>query len=115
MLQDSICITANVLQISEGKAFKNENLILKINIIMKTKMSNYRNCFALAYVLLVAVSFVGCTSPKGESSVDTGKDYSIKVIDSCEYIECDYGMFDQRVYSLTHKGNCKFCLARNAK
>jgi len=48
------------LQISEGKAFKNENLILKINIIMKTKMSNYRNCFALAYVLLVAVFFVGC-------------------------------------------------------
>jgi hypothetical protein len=105
----------NVLQISEGKALKNENLILKINIIMKTKMSNYRNCFALAYVLLVAVSFVGCTSQKGESSVDTGKDYSIKVIDSCEYIECDYGIFDQRVYSLTHKGNCKFCLARNAK
>lgn len=27
---------------------------------MKTKMSNYRNCFALAYVLLVAVLFVGC-------------------------------------------------------
>lgn len=82
---------------------------------MKTKMSNYRNCFTLAYVLLLAVSFVGCTSPKGESSVDTGKDYSIKVIDSCEYIECDYGIFDQRVYSLTHKGNCKFCLARNTK
>lgn len=53
-------IDANVLQISEGKALKNENLILKINIIMKTKISNYRNCFALAYVLLVAVLFAGC-------------------------------------------------------
>ena len=31
----------------------------------------------------------------------------IHTIDSCEYIECDYGMLDQRVYSLTHKGNCK--------
>lgn len=27
---------------------------------MKTKMSNYRNCFALAYVLLVAVLFSSC-------------------------------------------------------
>jgi len=27
---------------------------------MKTKMLNYRNCFALAYLLLVAVLFVGC-------------------------------------------------------
>lgn len=69
----------------------------------------------LLYTMLVAVFFVGCETPKGESSVDTGKSYNIKVIDSCEYIECDYGIFDQRVYSLTHKGNCKFCLARSAK
>ncbi len=82
---------------------------------MKTNFKLKNQLIAFSYVLLVAVFFVGCTSPKGESSVDTGKDYSIKVIDSCEYIECDYGMFDQRVYSLTHKGNCKFCLARNAK
>ena len=27
---------------------------------MKTKLSNYRNCFALAYVLLVSVLFAGC-------------------------------------------------------
>jgi len=31
---------------------------------MKTKMSNYSNCFALAYVMLVAVLFVGCSNPK---------------------------------------------------
>ena len=53
------------MQISEGKVLKNENLILKINIIMKTKMSNYRNCFALAYVLLVAVFFVSCKEDTG--------------------------------------------------
>ena len=35
---------------------------------MKTKMSNYRNCFALAYVLLVAVLLVGCVNdPKSEA------------------------------------------------
>ncbi len=39
---------------------------------MKTKMSNYRNCFALAYVLLVAVFFVGCTyKHDGEIVKDT--------------------------------------------
>lgn len=79
---------------------------------MFKKMPNASN---LLYTMLVAVFLFGCESPKGESSTDTGKSYTIKVIDSCEYIECDYGIFDQRVYSLTHKGNCKFCLARNAK
>ena len=58
--------------------------------------------------ILLAV-FVGCEQPIGESKTETDKNYTIKVIDSCEYIECDYGIFDQRVYSLTHKGNCKFC------
>ncbi len=49
---------------------------------------------------------IGCQSPQGES--ETKKDgYTIKIIDGCEYIECDYGIFDRRVYSLTHKGNCK--------
>jgi hypothetical protein len=40
-------------------------------------------------------------------------DMKIRVIDSCEYIEYDYGITDDsRVYTLTHKGNCKFCKAR---
>ncbi|GIV43897.1 MAG: hypothetical protein KatS3mg035_1020 [Bacteroidia bacterium] len=82
---------------------------------MKTNLKLNTKSIAFVYAMLVAIFLVGCTRPKGESSVDTGKDYSIKVIDSCEYIECDYGIFDQRVYSLTHKGNCKYCLARNAK
>lgn len=70
-------ITYNVSQISEGKAFKNENLILKINIIMKTKMSNYRNCFALAYVLLVA----GLSSCGNEQPILNGeKPFIVKEI-----------------------------------
>lgn len=28
-------------------------------------------------------------------------------IEGCEYLEYDSGRADQRVYSLTHKGNCK--------
>ena len=82
---------------------------------MKTKMSNYRKCFALAYVLLVAVFLVGCEKPQGEKTVDTNKGYNIKTIDSCEYIEVDSGIGDYYRYTLTHKGNCKFCLSRSAK
>jgi hypothetical protein len=79
---------------------------------MFKKMPNASN---LLYTMLVAVFLIGCESPKGENIVNTGKDYNIKTIDSCEYIEVDYGFVDNRVYSLTHKGNCKFCLSRHAK
>jgi hypothetical protein len=60
LLGSVFTIAYNVSQISEGKALKNKNLILKINTIMKTKISNYRNCFALAYVLLAVVLFSSC-------------------------------------------------------
>lgn len=55
----------------------------------------------------------GCEpQPEGGSQKRKSGDYSIKVIDSCEYIEFDRGILDQRVYSLTHKGNCKYCEKR---
>jgi len=78
-------------------------------IILNTRLSH------VAYLLLVAVIFCGCTSIDGDKIEETDKNYTIKEIDSCEYIECDYGIFDQRVYSLTHKGNCKFCAERSKK
>mgnify|MGYP001260392703 CR=1 FL=1 len=106
------------MQISEGKALKNENLILKINIIMKTKMSNYRNCFALAYVLLVAVIFCGCGKPAkqkeniisakridihwfDENGYSSEEEFTIITIDSCEYLLAGY----DRSRMITHKGN----------
>lgn len=83
---------------------------------MKTRTSIYHRTFAFAYVLLVAVIFCGCNpQPENGSSETSNGDYVTKVIDSCEYIEYDYGIFDQRVYSLTHKGNCKFCEERSKK
>jgi len=82
---------------------------------MKTNFKFKNQLIAFAYVLLAVVFLIGCDSPKGETSTDTGKSYTIKVIDSCEYVECDYGFVNSRVYSLTHKGNCKFCLARSVK
>jgi hypothetical protein len=63
------------------------------------------------YLLLAAVTMtllvvVGCEPPSG-SVKPGGMDYRIRTIDGCEYIEVDYGVFAQRVYSLTHKGNCR--------
>ena len=69
----------------------------------------------LLMAVLSATVFCSCkdkksAKPDGE---DGSKNYSVKVIDGCEYIECDYGVIDHRVYSLTHKGNCKYCAERN--
>lgn len=60
-------------------------------------------------LLITSIIIVGCKlpSPKGEGKVNTSDNYSIITIDGCEYIEYDKGVFDQRVYSLTHKGDCK--------
>ena len=80
---------------------------------MKTITSIYNRHFAFAYVLLVAVIFCGCDKPKGKIIQKDG--FTIKIIDSCEYIEVDSGIGDYYRYTLTHKGNCKFCEERSKK
>lgn len=52
---------------------------------------------------------------KDESPTTKVEGFKVVVVDSCEYIEIDEGIFDQRVYSLCHKGNCKFCAQRSAE
>lgn len=75
---------------------------------LKTKSSYF------LYTMLVAVFFVGCDTPKGERHKKDG--YAIVEIDNCQYIEVSNWVGSQSgYYSLTHKGNCKFCLARHAK
>lgn len=74
-----------------------------------------RVIFMFVVVFLV---IVGCTmnpQPSGNTSSEKFGDYRIKVIDSCEYVEYDHGIFEDRVYAITHKGNCKFCKERNKK
>lgn len=39
-------------------------------------------------------------------------DFIIRIIDSCEYLQYESGLGDNRVYSITHKGNCKHCLKK---
>ena len=59
-------------------------------------------------IISVLFVFICSCSPQSKegNEVTTDGDFNIKVIDGCQYIEYDNGIFDQRVYSLTHKGNC---------
>lgn len=58
--------------------------------------------------ILTVCLLISCETPKGVKESKDG--YSIIEIDSCEYIEVSGMVGTQNgYYSLTHKGNCKFC------
>lgn len=71
----------------------------------------------MKYLVLLFL-IVGCMP---EPKVVTDKNnngwgnYKITEIDSCEYIVYDSGILDQRVYGITHKGNCKYFKSRKCK
>lgn len=58
-------------------------------------------------LIILTLGLLSCEpqAPNQSQSKQFG-DYKIKTIEGCEYIEYDYGITTQRVYSLTHKGNC---------
>lgn len=61
-------------------------------------------------ILILSIFIFGScqnNSYKPKVSRTISKNYNIIIIDTCEYIEFDTGIFYQRVYSVTHKGNCK--------
>jgi len=64
------------------------------------------NMKKLFFIIVCVMTITSCSV---EGGIETGHigDYYIKVIDDCEYIEVDMGGGNTRVYSLTHKGNCK--------
>jgi hypothetical protein len=70
----------------------------------------------LLFSLLVLV--VSCTpNPNSGGSVPTSKlgDFTVKIIDSCEYIEysqAKLGEASSTVYTITHKGNCSHCIEK---
>jgi len=88
---------------------------------MISNTKQYRNCLKM---LLVAVLFVGCndlnnTATKANSEKVFNcklerfeNKFRIVVIDRCEYLYTNAGNNGLTVF---HKGNCKYCLARNTK
>lgn len=58
---------------------------------------------------------IGCGESQIEDSkiVEKKQSYNVIEIDGCEYIEVDSGILDNRIYSLTHKGNCKNPIHKN--
>ena len=88
---------------------------------MKTNFKLKTQLIAFAYVLLAVVFLIGCTESNvnknstGVILTNGSEDVKIIVIDSCEYIEVDSGVGEFYRYTLTHKGNCKFCLSRSEK
>ena len=60
--------------------------------------------------VVCAIGIVAC-GPKQpiEGSSKSGQigEYNVVIIDGCEYLEYRAGAGESRVYSLTHKGNCK--------
>lgn len=56
---------------------------------------------------LTALMMVGCTGHYKETRINS--DYSVRVIDSCEYILLN------GVGIKAHKGNCRFCKERRQK
>lgn len=65
-------------------------------------------------IFITMFLLISCdTMPKTANNIENSQvekfgDFTVRIIDSCEYIEYDAG-FSNSVYSLTHKGNCKHC------
>jgi len=83
----------------------------KINTTIKRTMIAITTIITLL-LLITAMTITGCT-PNGietirdDNNTKPTLDYRIVMIDECEYIEVNNGVVDGRVYSLTHKGDCK--------
>ena len=82
---------------------------------MKKLKFTTKPAIALYAVLCLVFLCGGCSSFDGaENDVNPEKTYEIKTIDSCEYIYVSRRPYSGE-FSLTHKGNCKYCRARGEK
>lgn len=69
--------------------------------------------FIILTTLLITLG--SCAKPTGsESDIKIEESYEVKILDSCEYIYVSRRPWSAE-FSLTHKGNCKYCLLRNQK
>ena len=86
------------------------NYQFKTSISMKTKTSILAVTKAF-FILLVMCCFFSCSPAGSENDTKVKETYEIKVIDSCEYIYVSRRPWSSE-FSLTHKGNCKYCAKR---
>jgi hypothetical protein len=68
----------------------------------------------IAAILLLAAVFSSCSFDGAGNDMKPEQSFEIKVIDSCEYIYVSRRPYSGE-FSLTHKGNCKFCTARHSR
>lgn len=81
---------------------------------MLTNKNLFSNACKLVLCTVLLSTLFSCDTPQGERHKKDG--YSIIEIDSCEYIEVSNWVGSQSgYYSITHKGNCKYCTQRNSK
>ena len=93
--------------------YKERNYQFKINVNMKTKTSILALTKAF-FILLVMCCFFSCSPAGSGNDTKPEETYAIKVIDSCEYIYVSRRPWSGE-FSLTHKGNCKYCAERSLK
>lgn len=62
-------------------------------------------------IMLVIFCFFSCSPLGSGNDAKPEETYEIKVIDSCEYIYVSRRPWSSE-FSLTHKGNCKYCAER---
>jgi len=77
---------------------------------MKTKMSNYRNCFALAYVLLAVVLFSSCD---GKGMPTTKTTFTVEKIELNEKNTATY-LLRPNEHGDLNVGNTWICDSINA-
>lgn len=78
---------------------------------MKTKTS-ILTLTKVSFILFIIYYFLSCAG--SENDINPEKNYEIKIIDSCEYIYVSRRPFASE-FSITHKGNCKYCTKRYLK
>lgn len=82
-------------------------------------MKRLKNIIILLSLVVVTTLAIigcdGCTFDEKQQMEYRLEHSKIIVIDSCEYIEYNDYKGNVKDYSLTHKGNCKYCQARLIK
>jgi hypothetical protein len=76
---------------------------------MKNKGIIINMAIDIVIIIIFSIVLFMKSGPKSEQKSKC----QVVQIDSCEYIVLSYWVNDQRITSITHKGNCNYCIERN--